>query len=39
MKQFSSEIAKMNSLLDMADTMGMCMCMCFRSTFQKVVRI
>lgn len=39
MKQFSSETAKMNSLLNMADSMGMCMCMYFRSTFQKVVRI
>jgi hypothetical protein len=37
MKQYSSEIAKMNFLQNMADTM--CMCMCFRSTFQKVVRI
>jgi len=39
MKQFSSETVKMNSLQNMADSMGMCMCMCFRSTFQKVVRI
>jgi len=37
MKQYSSEIVKMNSLYNIADTMGMCMC--FRSTFQKVVRI
>ena len=39
MKQYSSEIAKMNSSLIMAHTMCMCMCMCFNSTFQKVVRI
>ena len=39
MKQYSSEIAKMNSSLIMAYTMCMCMCMCFNSTFQKVVRI
>lgn len=37
MKQYFSELAKMNSLQNMADTMGMCMC--FRLTFQKVVRI
>ena len=37
MKQYSSEIAKMNSSLIMAQTM--CMCMCFHLTFQKVDRI
>jgi len=39
MKQYSSEIAKMNSSLIMAHTMCMCMCMCFHLTFQKVDRI
>jgi hypothetical protein len=37
MNQFSFEIAKMNSSLYMSETMGMCMC--YSSTFQKVVRI
>ena len=37
MKQYSSEIAKMNSSLNMSETMGMCMC--YSSTFQKLVRI
>jgi hypothetical protein len=39
MKQYSSEIAKNKSTLNMADNMGMWMCMCFCTTFQEVNRI
>ena len=37
MKQYSSEIANLNSSLNMTYAMGMCMCI--QTTFQKVVRI
>jgi hypothetical protein len=37
MNQYSFEIAKMNSSLNMSETMGMCMC--YSLTFQKVVSL
>ncbi len=39
MKQYSSEIAKMNSAQNMSNSMGMCMYMCYSSALQKVISI